>query len=84
MTQICYNFCTPVIVTNVGGLAEIVPNDVVGYVCEASKDGVKHAMERIYEEGTITSLQQGMTEERKRFSWQAMCDKIEELYYDIE
>ena len=84
VTQICYNFCTPVIVTNVGGLAEIVPNDVVGYVCEASKDGVKHAMERIYEEGTITRLQQGMTEERKRFSWQAMCDKIEELYYDIE
>ena len=80
VTQICYNFCTPVIVTNVGGLAEIVPHDRVGYVCASSVDGVYDALEKIYEGDTIARFAEAMKEERKRFSWGAMCDKIEEVY----
>ena len=83
VTQICYNFCTPVIVTNVGGLAEIVPNDRVGYVCEPSVDGVADALERVFEGDNIERFAHNMIEERKRFSWGAMCDKIEELYDQI-
>ena len=80
VTQICYNFCTPVIVTNVGGLAEIVPDGKVGYVCAPSVDGVYDALEKIYEGDTIARFAEAMKEERKRFSWSAMCDKIEEVY----
>ena len=80
VTQICYNFCTPVIVTNVGGLAEIVPHDRVGYVCEPSVDGVYDAITKIYEGDTISRFAEAMKDERRRFSWSAMCDKIEEVY----
>ena len=80
VTQICYNFCTPVIVTNVGGLAEIVPDGRVGYVCEPTKVGVRDALCRIYEGDTLARFAEAMTEERKRFSWQSMCDKIEQIY----
>lgn len=80
VTQICYNFCTPVIVTNVGGLAEIVPDGRVGYVCEPTAEGVADALERIYEGDTLARFAEAMVEERKRFSWAAMCDTIEELY----
>lgn len=80
VTQICYNFCTPIIVTNVGGLAEIVPHDRVGYVCAPTVDGVYDALEKIYEGDTIARFSEAMKEERKRFSWSAMCDKIEEVY----
>ena len=83
VTQICYNFCTPVIVTDVGGLAEIVPNDRVGYVCEPSVDGVANALYRVFEGDNIERFAHNMIEERKRFSWGAMCDKIEELYAQI-
>ena len=83
VTQICYNFCTPVIVTDVGGLAEIVPNDRVGYVCEPSVDGVANALESVFECENIERFANNMIEERKRFSWGAMCDKIEELYSQI-
>ena len=34
ITQIAYSFERPMLVTNVGGLAEIVPHNKVGYVCE--------------------------------------------------
>ena len=83
VTQICYNFSTPVIVTNVGGLAEIVPDGRVGYVCEPSVDGVTSALERVFEGDTLECFARNMLEERKRFSWGAMCDKIEELYAQI-
>ena len=80
VTQICYNFSTPVIVTNVGGLSEIVPDGKVGYVCEPSKEGVFNALERIYEGDRLQRFAEAMNIERRRFTWEAMCDKIEELY----
>lgn len=80
VTQICYNFCTPIIVTNVGGLAEIVPHDRVGYVCAPTVDGVYDAITKIYKGDTISRFAEAMKEERKRFSWSAMCNKIEEVY----
>ena len=79
VTQICYNFSTPVIVTDVGGLAEIVPDDRVGYVCEPSVDGVANALDRIFEGDNIARFSRNMESERERFSWSAMCDKIEEV-----
>ena len=84
VTQICYNFCTPVIVTNVGGLAEIVPDDRVGYVCEPTVEGVADALERIYDGDRLQRFADNMIEERKRFSWSAMCDAIEEVYNTVK
>ena len=80
VTQIAYNFRTPIIVTNVGGLKEIVPDGVVGYVVDSSVEGVLNGLERIYEEGRLDEFTHNMEHERKRFSWAAMCDKIEEVY----
>ena len=80
VTQIAYNFRTPIIVTDVGGLKEIVPDGVVGYVVESSVDGVLNGLERIYEAGRLEEFMRNMEHERKRFSWATMCDKIEEVY----
>lgn len=80
VTQIYYNFCTPVIVTNVGGLAEIVPDDRVGYVCPPTADGVAEALEKIYMGDRLEYFAKAMQEERKRFTWQSMCNRIDELY----
>ena len=38
VTQIAYQFCVPMVVTDVGGLSEIVPDGRVGYVCERGYD----------------------------------------------
>ena len=83
VTQICYNFSTPVIVTRVGGLAEIVPDGRVGFVAEPSVEGVREAIERIFEGDTIEQFSRNMLEERKRFSWATMCDTIESLYDEL-
>jgi glycosyltransferase involved in cell wall biosynthesis len=80
VTQIAYNFRTPIIVTDVGGLKEIVPDGKVGYVVESSAEGVLNGLNRIYEQGRIEEFVANMEHERKRFSWEAMCNKIEEVY----
>ena len=80
VTQIAYNFSLPMLVTNVGGLPEIVPDGRVGLVCEPSTDGILQGMQRIYSDGVLQSLQANFPEERKRFSWSAMCDKLLEVY----
>ncbi len=80
VTQIAYNFCTPMIVTDVGGLSEIVPDDKVGYVCEPTAEGVARAIEELYENGNLERFAANIVYERKRFSWRAMCDKIVEVY----
>ena len=83
VTQIAYNFRVPIIVTRVGGLSEIVPDGRVGFVTDPNPEGVLQALERIYEGNTLERFREAMIEERKRFSWSAMCDRIEELYHQL-
>ena len=80
VTQIAYNFSLPMIVTRVGGLPEIVPDGRVGIVCEPDAESIKEALERLYEGDTLQRFKENFAEERKRFSWGAMCDKLLEVY----
>ena len=80
VTQIAYNFSLPMIVTRVGGLPEIVPDGRVGLVCEPNADSIATAMQQIYSGDTLSVMRENFAEERKRFSWAAMCDKLEEVY----
>lgn len=84
VTQIAYNFCTPMIVTDVGGLSEIVPDAEVGYVCPPTVDGVYDSLCRIYEDDTLDRFARRIATERRRFSWAAMCDRIKELYDTVQ
>ena len=80
VTQIAYNFSLPMIVTRVGGLPEIVPDGRVGLVCEPTAESIKDALEQLYEGDTLQRLKDNFAQERKRFSWAAMCDKLVEVY----
>ncbi len=80
VTQIAYNFSLPMIVTNVGGLPEIVPNDKVGYVCNPSFSDIAVAIERAWSDDNLERFRENLTQERKRFSWAEMCNKLTEVY----
>ncbi len=83
VTQIAYQFYLPMIVTNVGGLAEIVPHDKVGYVCDTSKEDIAQSIEKIWQPDIIKCFQDNMEEERKRFSWANMCAKMLQLFSSV-
>lgn len=80
VTQIAYNFSLPMIVTDVGGLPEIVPDGRTGLVCPPTVEGIADALRRIRAGGVLQRLRDNFAEERKRFSWSAMCDRLVEVW----
>ena len=84
VTQVAYHFDVPMIVTGVGGLAEIVPDGKVGYVVDAVPAAIADAVEMFYAEDKADEFRQNIQAEKKRFSWESMVDRFEELYDLIE
>lgn len=79
VTQICYHFNKPMIVTNVGGLPEIVPNNKVGLVVEPNEQAVSDAILHFYNENKETEFVQNILEEKKKYSWKLMVEKVKSL-----
>lgn len=80
IAQIAYNFDKPVIATNVGGLAEVVVDDVSGIVVPPNNpQALAGAIQKFYKENLEARLSSGAAQEKKKYSWNAMVDAIEEL-----
>jgi len=80
VTQICYHFNKPMLVTNVGGLPEIVPNNKVGFVVEPNEDEVALAILKFYNENKEAEFVQNILEEKKRYSWKVMVEKLKSFF----
>jgi len=83
VTQIAYHFEKSMIVTNVGGLAEIVPDRVSGLICEPTVDSLANALDVYYTEALNDQLTQGAKGEKARFSWGKLIDSVMKLYQQI-
>ncbi|MBQ9473207.1 MAG: glycosyltransferase [Bacteroidales bacterium] len=77
VTQIAYHFARPMLVTNVGGLAEIVPDGKVGYVVEPDAKAIADAIVRYYSENKEEAFVAAAKEERSKYSWSKMTAAIE-------
>lgn len=80
VTQVAYAFEVPMVVTRVGGLAEMVPDDVVGVLSEVDARSVAEAISKVYEGDNLARYREGVRQEKSRFSWEATADTIEQLY----
>ena len=67
VTQIAYQFDLPMVVTDVGGLPEIVPDGRVGFVCRPDAAEVARAIDRIWRDDVLAGFRANMEEEKKRF-----------------
>jgi D-inositol-3-phosphate glycosyltransferase len=72
ISQVAYHFEKPMLVTNVGGLAEIVPHGKAGYVVEPNPLSIADALVDFYENNRQNAFTEGVIEQKKRFSWTAM------------
>ncbi len=76
ISQIAYHFEKPMLVTNVGGLAEIVPNGKAGYVVEPQPEDIADAMVDFFENNRKEQFEKGVHEEKKRFLWSGMTAAV--------
>lgn len=79
VTQIAYHFERPMLVTNVGGLSEIVPNEKVGYVTETNPEAIAEALNKFFNENKEEEFSINAANEKDKFSWDKLIDSIEEL-----
>ena len=76
VTQIAYHFEKPMLVTNVGGLPEIVPNGKVGYSVEPEAKVIADAINDFYSNGRYAEFVENIKEEKKKYSWDRMLENV--------
>jgi len=79
VTQIAYHFDKPMVVTNVGGLAELVPNGEVGYVVAPEPTAIATAILNFYTSEKGLSFSQHIHTYKKRFSWHHFVQAVWKL-----
>lgn len=79
VTQIAYHFNKPMITTDVGGLAEIVPDGKVGYVINPDIKELSNAIIKFYKEEKETEFIGNVLIEKQKYSWDRMLETIDEL-----
>jgi glycosyltransferase involved in cell wall biosynthesis len=83
VTQIAYHFDKPMLVTDVGGLKEIVPHNKVGYVVDPAPKAVADALVDFYQNHRADEFISGVQDEKKKYSWSKMVETIQSLYKKI-
>ncbi|MEL7588184.1 MAG: glycosyltransferase [Prolixibacteraceae bacterium] len=84
VTQIGYHFEKPMLVTNVGGLPEIVPHGKIGYVVEPEEHAIADALDDFYRNERRTVFEQNIAEEKKKFSWANLADAFLDVHAQIK
>ncbi len=79
ITQIAYNFERPMLVTNTGGLPEIVPDKKVGYVVQPISNDIVDAISDFYQNEREEAFSLQTKTEKLRFSWDYFVKGVEKL-----
>lgn len=79
VTQVAYHFDKPMVVTNVGGLSELVPHGEVGYVVEPNPEAIAAAILDFYTSAKAAVFAQNISRYKERFSWSRFVEAVYEL-----
>ena len=83
VTQIAYHFEKPMLVTNVGGLNEIVPHNKAGYVCKPNANDVANHLVDFFSKNKEELFIEGVKKEKSKYSWDKMIENIKSLHRQI-
>jgi glycosyltransferase involved in cell wall biosynthesis len=84
VTQIAYHFNKPMIITDVGGLAEFVPDGKAGYVVNPDPLKIADAIIRFYDENKEDEFSKFASVEKEKYSWGKMVEAIDKLVMSNE
>jgi D-inositol-3-phosphate glycosyltransferase len=77
--QIAYNFNKPMLVTNVGGLSETVPNGKVGYVVGVDSKEIANALVDFFSNEKSSEFVENIKVEKQKYLWHKMTETINDL-----
>ena len=80
VTQIAYHFEKPMLVTDVGGLREIVPDRICGYVVKPEPGEIADSIVDFLDNSRNDLFTKNVAQEKKKFSWSKMTDAVIEVF----
>ena len=80
VSMVSYFYDRPMIVTNVGGLPEIVVNDKCGYVVGKSNIQIGEKIAKYFNEEKEKEFTENIKQEKKKYEWSHFINKLLELY----
>ncbi|RYY13119.1 MAG: glycosyltransferase, partial [Cytophagaceae bacterium] len=80
VSQVAYHFERPMLVTDVGGLAELIPNGEVGYVVPPTAAAIADALVDFFTHPEKQALfEAGTRRVKQQFSWPVMVAALKEV-----
>lgn len=84
VTQIAYQFDLPMVVTNVGGLPEMIPDQKIGLVVEPRIEAIKNAIDHYFDKDLENDFRRNFEAEKQKYAWSKLNDTIFSLYKQIK
>jgi len=84
VTQIGYHFNKPMLVTNVGGLPEIIADGKIGYVVEPESQKIADALVDFYQNDRLEEFELNIIEEKKKFSWHNLVQTFIDIHKQVK
>ena len=84
VTQIAFHFEKPMLVTNVGGLAEIVPDGKIGYVVHPDAQAITDALYNYYKQQKEEEFTAALKQEKLKYTWNRMTQAILQAYHSTQ
>lgn len=78
VTPLAYHFEKPMLVTNVGGLPDLVPHLKAGIITEPNPEAIAAGIIQLYTLGESYFLPQ-LREEKKKYSWAQLSNALLQL-----
>ena len=80
VAQIAFHFDKPAIITDVGGLAEVVPHERAGLVVPPENpEALAAEIIRFFNEKMAARLTEGVRQEKQKYSWDRLYEAVEDL-----
>jgi len=84
VTQIAFHYNKPMLVTNVGGLSEIIPHGKVGYVVNPGPEAIAEAILDFYNNERKDLYTSNVIAEKEKFSWGTMVETLQIVFDNIK
>lgn len=81
VTQIAFHFEIPMLVTNVGGLPEMVPHGKAGIVCDTNVESIAKGLNEFFT--ADVNYDEGIKKEKQKYLWSGLSSTIFKLYERI-
>ncbi len=84
VSQMAFHFDCPILVTDVGGLSEVILHEEIGYVSDKNPTAIANYIYDFFEHNRAGEFIANLQLEKQKYSWEAFSGALFELYEKLK